>query len=37
MIDHEGKLAIKIGPAFDPLIEPIRYKAAYGGRAEGKA
>src|SRR5258707_8613748 len=37
MIDHEGKLSAKIGPAFDTLIEPIRYKAAYGGRGSGKS
>jgi phage terminase large subunit len=37
MIDNDGRLASKIGPAFEDLVQPVRYKAAYGGRGSGKS
>lgn len=31
------KLAPEIGEAFEPLLQPARYKGAYGGRGSGKS
>lgn len=31
------KLAIEIAPVFEPLLEPSRYKGAWGGRGSGKS
>lgn len=32
-----GKLRIKVAPVFEPLLEPSRYKGAWGGRGSGKS
>jgi phage terminase large subunit len=37
MIDADGKLRIKTAPVFEKLLQPARYKAAYGGRGSGKS
>ena len=31
------KLAVEIAPVFEPLLEPSRYKGAWGGRGSGKS
>jgi phage terminase large subunit len=31
------KLAIEVAPVFEPLLEPSRYKGAWGGRGSGKS
>ena len=32
-----SKLVIKTAEVFEPLLEPARYKGAYGGRGSGKS
>jgi phage terminase large subunit len=32
-----AKLEINVAPAFEPLLEPARYKGAWGGRGSGKS
>lgn len=32
-----GKLAVEVAPVFEPLLEPSRYKGAWGGRGSGKS
>jgi hypothetical protein len=32
MIDSSGALKFRCSPVFEPLLEPMRYKGAYGGR-----
>jgi phage terminase large subunit len=31
------KLAVEVAPVFEPLLEPSRYKGAWGGRGSGKS
>ena len=37
MIDESGRLVIPVAPVFRPLLQPSRYKGAYGGRASAKS
>jgi|SRR5262249_28128682 len=37
MIDSDGALKIRTAPIFEPLLQPVRYKGAYGGRGSGKS
>jgi len=37
MITPEGVLHVKHAPVFEKLLEPSRYKAAFGGRGSGKS
>ena len=32
-----GKLRLETAEVFDPLLQPSRYKGAYGGRGSGKS
>ena len=32
-----GKLSLETAEVFDPLLQPSRYKGAYGGRGSGKS
>lgn len=32
-----AKLAVEVAPIFEPLLEPSRYKGAWGGRGSGKS
>ena len=36
-ISPEGKLTFGTADVFVPLLEPARYKGAYGGRGSGKS
>jgi phage terminase large subunit len=33
----ENRLQIEVAPVFEPLLEPSRYKGAWGGRGSGKS
>lgn len=36
-LGDDGRLRVRVSPAFKPLCQPSRYKAAHGGRGSGKS
>ena len=37
MSSSSDRLQIEVAPVFEPLLEPSRYKGAWGGRGSGKS